>query len=233
MVGFMGVALTVAAQTPSTPSIDLVWEADTYVPAGYEGRALPTASTNVTVMAIAHQGSGQIVNNYDFRWEKDGKQIISASGVGANILHFKAGTPGVGHHITLALHDPSGKRIVSQSTNIIVRDPKVVFYKEESWGVDHSRAITNNLPLTQPETKLVAEPFYFLNTAITNRGLGYDWRLNGASVEANTENPRHFSLLLPDPLPEAAQATLELRLVNLSETLQKASHSILATYGQN
>src|SRR3989344_4032347 len=101
LLGFMGVALKVAAQSPtlSTPSVDLVWEANTYTPAGYEGRALPTTSTEVTVVALAHQSNGQIVTNYDFRWEKDDKQIISASGVGSNILRFRAGTPGVGHQI--------------------------------------------------------------------------------------------------------------------------------------
>lgn len=232
LVGFLGVALTVAAQSPA-PQIDLVWQAETYTPASYEGRALPTTGSEVVVTGLAYGADGRVNNNYDWRWEKDGYQIHSASGLGKNVLRFRTGNPRTAHQIKVALHDSAGKRLAETSTTILVSEPRVMFYQEEAWGVDYSRALVGTLRLAQAETKILAEPFYFSRSAVANRGLGYDWRLNSESLVANTEDARRFSLLLPDPLPESAKATLELRIVNLAESLQKASHSLLATYGQD
>ena len=66
--------------------IDLIWEADSYVPPQFRGRALPSAGTHLRLEAIPYfvraNGSSVPPSDITFTWRRDGYVIQSASGRG-------------------------------------------------------------------------------------------------------------------------------------------------------
>src|SRR3989344_8291471 len=67
-------------------SVDLLWEADSYVPPFYRCRALPSSGSNVRVAALPHipnaSGTEISASELTYTWRKDNQILESFSGKG-------------------------------------------------------------------------------------------------------------------------------------------------------
>jgi hypothetical protein len=81
---------TVTKTIPLTSAnVDLIWEADSYTPPFYQGKALLSQYETVKVVAVPHLGKDSSTlspTNLIYTWEKDGRVIGNLSGYGKNTL---------------------------------------------------------------------------------------------------------------------------------------------------
>lgn len=209
----------IAAQTSG---IDLVWEAQTYVPPGYRGRTLPSPESLVRVVAITQ------IKNPIFYWRKDGLNIRSASGAGKNVLDYRAAANG-SNLIELTVALPDGSIGAAGAARIPIAAPKIVFYEVKDGRTDYRQTL-KNLNIVTEQTKIIAEPFYFSLADWLNKRLAFNWSANKQKIEPATEDPR-FLTLVTSADSGAGETMLDLKIINAEHPLQTTSAKLPVKFG--
>lgn len=204
------------AQT-GAPLIDLVWEADAYVPAEYQGKPLASPGVNIKVTALANQ------SNLEYWWGLDDYELPDYSGRGKNSFNFRATKAAGNTHLVRLIVKSGNQNVASQSLAIPVVSPILAFYEQEPLlGETFNRAVSGNFTLPKSEITFVAEPFFFNRDTVNN--LRYAWKLNGQPVSADGGNGRVITFTTPT---SGGQGTNEIKLLaeNPQSPLQYAQNS--------
>ena len=162
--GFIATAFN-PAYGATANTVDLLWEGETYVPTFYAGRPLPTAGNLVRVVAmpmVTQNGQRLRVERLIFQWVKDFNPIQSASGLGKNVLEYRADQGGGSSIVNVAVLTTQGERLAEDRVIITPTKPKVVLYRETPLtNPSRARGLAGVTPIGSTETTLVAEPFFF------------------------------------------------------------------------
>lgn len=222
----LAIGLTAMAQT--TPTVDLLWSANTYTPPFYSGHTVATANSQIRVIALVNW-PGKKSGDLNFSWQKAGQALSKSSGPGKDVLTFNSGNVGEKNQIALIVSDGSGTRI-QQTVNIAVTNPAISFYQNDPLlGVNYGRAIGDTLTLTQPEINLLAEPYFFTLSDVQNKKLTYDWQLDGKKVVPDASDNRFITFAAPSGTK--GENTITLALKNLSNVFQDASDQFGIQFG--
>ena len=111
-------------------AVDLIWEGETYTPAFYAGRPLPSAGNLVRVAALPYavkNGRRLSSNQLIFNWIKDQNPIQSASGRGKDVLEYRAETNGAPSVVRVEVSTVSGERLAEARVPIPTIKPKLIF----------------------------------------------------------------------------------------------------------
>lgn len=216
----------VLAQTTNLPAqagtVDLLWSADTYTPPFYRGRALPTAHSQVTVVAMPNFGA---VENLNFTWTKDGRNIGSASGRGKNVLVYTSDAAGVANDIRVSVDDTDAQLVLP------VVAPRLVIYESDALqGINYEQSVDANYNLVAPEATFLAEPYYFSRASVEDNRVEFDWRLNGKKVITDLSDQRLATFAAPEE--GSGENTITIGAKNLANTLQLASAKFLIKFNQ-
>ncbi len=214
-------------------TVDLIWEGETYTPTFYAGRPLPTTGNLVRVVAVpsvAVAGQTLAVSQLVFRWIKDFTPIQSASGVGKNVLEYRANQNGAASSVSVEISTEQGDKLAEARVIINSGKPKVVLYGIQPLAnPDRTLALTGITPINTSETTLLAQPFYFSRLDFSNRNLTYDWRVNGTSAPAQQEDARFFTVAAGGG--GEGQAPLMVTIKNAGVPPQTASRTINLGFG--
>lgn len=212
--------------------LNLLWEAGSYTPPFYRGKALHSPKGIIKVVAMADVvGNGGFrlsKNSLDYKWSRDGKILESLSGVGKNTFTIKPFviTPGfttIGLKIT-----EKGKKttLATKSIRVIESSPKIIFYEDHPLlGISFNKALQKTFFLDKEELKIKAFPYFFSKEDVD--ALNYQWRINGKKVTGNKDN------LLVRVTEEKGVSSISLQINNILKTLQFASASFFIEFGNN
>lgn len=173
----------------------LTWEAQTYTPPGYRGRALPTSGALVRVYAFPEifVSAAQTVNpdNLIYEWKLDDTDERDQSGRGEKSFSFRvANGKGVTHRVSVIVTSEDKSASTFAKVDIRVEDPLILFYEDKTLeGPRYERASAQFSVAGGEEIRLRAEPFFFLAGSVDV--LSYQWRVNGRVV-GDTSKPRQF-----------------------------------------
>lgn len=176
--------------------LSLPWFAETYTPKWYAGKALPVASSVVSVVAVPQiilNGRALSPQELIYSWDLDDEEGV-VSGIGKEVLRVKmSDLPKTSHHVKVTIED-TGKRIKKEGEIFLVASaPKVVIYPSSPLGGGEWRAAA--AVFTASVDKLldfVAEPFFF--SAASKKNLSYGWDVAGAEVFGSPQNPHILTL---------------------------------------
>lgn len=174
------------AQTPSSNSVDLIWEGETSVPPFYAGRPLPTAGNLARVVAVPHifQGGRRVgASGLTFQWVKDGNPIQSASGKGKEVLEYTVDRGGAPSVVSLEILNDRKDRLAENRITITPARPKIVLQVPQ---------------LLTTETTIFAQLFFFSPIELANRRVSFNWRINGENVGTQQENSQLFTVAPPE-----------------------------------
>ena len=211
-----------ASSTPNSQAAasdwTLTWSSDSYVPPGYEGKALPARGGLIKVHALPVK---KLTTNPDFlyyRWLLDGKLVYSAQGQGKSTLSFRATKwGGDSYEVACQILDSQDNVLWRSSLAIRVASPQVLLKLEDS-----SYALKNSLlAKTGENLTLIALPFFF--RAADLAGLSFSWQLDSATLASPDEkNPDQLTIKIPAAaLPESVFKTLSLAVKNKLDQLQQ------------
>lgn len=173
-------------------SVDIITEARTYVPSFYRGRALPSADSNVRVIAIPHTMDGTAPKNLTYRWEQNGSVLFGGAIYGKQSAELTVSRY-YGGYVSVTIIDAEGKSIARKNITLDATSPELHFYEENPLRGLSERALTESFTLIGDETTVHGEAF-FLNTDIGRTITTYDWTINSAPAENGNPDPHIITL---------------------------------------
>lgn len=214
--------------------VNLLWEADSFVPPFYKGKALPASDTGITIVAIPEfvtsSGNKLKAENLIFMWEKDGKALGSLSGRGKDTL--KTVGPKISRTSRIAVEVSSvegsldGKGVVFVSAV----SPKIVFYENHNiFGIRYERAIGSETTLFNEEIKITAQPYFFSSNNRVVPSSNYEWRVDASLVESAPGDKS--SIVLRQVGEGEGIANISLSIENTDKILQFAKKSFSMLFG--
>lgn len=188
--------ITIVVQTPTGKQIvkniifrpaevDLIWEADTYVPEDYRGASLPSFNSNVTISAIPNLRAGSVgikPQNIIFEWKKDYKNMVRDSGLGKDSFTFNLDRGST--QIELTARSVEFGIIATNKVIINPIEPEILIYPVQPLLGKLKEAVGNFIAVGPEVSGFQVEPYYTPNNLIKNRLIRYDW--------SNNTNPTPF-----------------------------------------
>lgn len=212
--------------------LDFLWEAMTFVPAGYKGKALPTAGATVRISAIPYLFKDEkklAPESLIYEWSLDFKRKINDSGAGKDSFVFSLDN-NKNHTVVLKISDRLETIGFEKGFSISGDDtpPEILLYEEHPLeGPIYRRALSNEINLRAGDLALRAEPFYFSLENIAN--LSYEWKMNNKPLAAG-ENSRVLNLLAP--AEDGGRATIEINIKHPDKFLQFADAALNIVFGE-
>ena len=191
------------SSTIRVSALALVWSADTSIPPWYDGKALASPGSTVTVVAIPEiviAGKTVDPKNLVYQWGLgDEKQY--ASGVGKQSIQIQTSqTPQTSHWVRVTVED-IGRTVKKEGAVFITnRDPSISLYRFSSAGGTEYRSAQAITQIAKGEAlTLIAEPYYVPDK---KTDILYRWDIGGLRVEGSPENP-HILTIQTEALPAA------------------------------
>jgi hypothetical protein len=212
--------------------VDLLWQADTYTPPFYKGKALHSNQDPVLVEAepffVDSKGTRSNPANLIYRWKEDGQVNAALSGFGKKTFRI---TPSIipkpiNVEVEVMSSDDTYHSIAS--INIPNSSPEVVFYENKPlYVIDFTRSFNDgDFNIAGSESKVVATPYFFSNEQKDLGQLSSSWRLNNAPIN----EPGNEVILRKPENGGGVRSLISLNIKNLERFMQTADGSFYATF---
>lgn len=215
--------------TLTPANVDLVWEANSYVPPFYKGKALHARQGSLKVVAMPEfvkNGVRVPPANLVYKWSNGVEVYESRSGYGKNTLLLNGSVLGREDEIEVLVTDPGSGLVAENFLTISPSDPEIIFYEDNPYyGHNFDLGIRNSFDLKEEEVELIVAPYFFTKENAVN--FKYSWRLNGRAV-SELEGSR--SAIFKKPEGKSGQSNLSLNIENLNRILQQASAGLVINF---
>jgi hypothetical protein len=210
--------------------IDLLWQAHTYTPPLYKGKARPTAESLLKIVAIPNfvneKGGRLEPGSLVYVWEQDGVVLGRLSGLGRDSVVVRAPlTSRTGTSISVTVTSFEKDISMQKSISLRTEEASVGFYEKHPLeGILYARSLGDNFVLSEKEVTLRAEPFGFSLDDIQDGELKYSWKANRENVSSSPENVQE--IVLRQESEDGGAADISLSIENLGKLLQLAQNTI-------
>lgn len=213
-------------------ALTILWQANTYTPPFYRGKALLTPQASVRVVAIPDSSSGSNAlsgGNFAYVWQKDGSTVTNASGYGKNLFSFLGPKPYDKISVSVLASSVDDAVKSEKRINVPVTQPFILFYESTPLlGVWYNRPMSSSFTLAKKEFTLSAEPYFFSNEDSDAPILKYDWTLNGGQIQ-NYGN----TITLRNDTGQEGNSTVSLNMSGIKKIFQTASQSLRVQFTSN
>lgn len=222
-------------ETTIRPSdADVLWEADTYTPPFYKGKALPTSQSSVKIIAMPQfmeRGARINPKNLIYKWKKGYSYGENDSGTGKNFFSYTAGYASNADGITMTISNLSGTLSVKKTIDIPVYEPKIVFYEKKPLeNVRYEHALSEHLNLKEKEVILSAVPYFFSFSTpnVSYSNMDFVWQMDGKTLVPLPD--RKFEFVFRKPEKGRGQANIQLKVTNNDRNLQSKLENLTLSY---
>ena len=217
------------AFTLNPAGVDLVWEANSYVPPFYRGKALHPRQGNLKIVAMPEfikNGEKIAPEKLVYKWSNGLDVYKSQSGYGKKVVVLSGSLLGRSENIKVLVTDPVNNLVAQGFIDITPVDSEVVFYENNPYyGHIFDSAISDTFNLNAEEVQILVAPYYF--TKENAGGLKYEWRLNNQTIP-NLSGSR--TAIFKKPEEEAGQSVISLQVENTNRILQQADSSLIMNF---
>ncbi|MDQ5911883.1 MAG: hypothetical protein QG568_96 [Patescibacteria group bacterium] len=204
--------------------VDILWQANTYTPPFYKGKALFTPESNVTFIALPNiiiGGKRVDPSEVVYNWKVDRTVDGENSGFGKSSYDFTGDIilkPTLVQAEVYAASNPAFKGMNGFQISHIF--PQALMYEDSPvYGILFNKALRNQYTAKSDEVELSLIPFFF-STDGKNAGVTYKWNLNTAAL-AIPEYQNSAIFRRKDDKKGSASVTVTIG--NPSKILQKAT----------
>ncbi len=214
--------------------VDFLISADTYTPPFYKGGSVMTPKSKVKIVAMPQvfTTAGEPIKpeSLIYKWTKDGKTMSEASGYGKNILNFLTDELSESTTFSLEISSLSGEIKAVKSIKINTDKPQVIIYQNKPLiGIQYQKSEGGLLNLTENETTLTAEPFFFSNSDISQGNLGFSWFMNNKLIN---QNANENSITIRKNLGQTGETVINLQINNSNNVFSKAQNTLRIKWGE-
>lgn len=221
-----------ASVTLIPTAIDLLWEADSYTPPFYAGRAIPTSGSKIHVVAMPHfmRADGSIIptSSLDFTWKVNGATLSSQSGMGANSTIIPAAILYGSDTITVDVSTEDGSQGGEASVVVPTVAPQLELYIDNPlFGVMYHRALGSSGNTGDSETSFTAVPYFIAAPFAQSSTLAYTWTIDGATMTTDPNDPNEFTARAKAP----GSAQIGVSIAKPSDPFVSADGSWTVSFG--
>ncbi len=175
--------ITYSASAVIRPAeVSLLWQAESYTPPFYKGKALMPYQGTVLVAAIPSFTRGASVMSSAsliYTWKEGDDVIGDSSGKGKSVFAFRGEVPMRTKTISVRVESPDHTMIAESSVDIVPVAPRLLFYEDHPrYGLLLGKALVGHFFLEADETRISALPYYFETRVRSNQDITYDWQMN-------------------------------------------------------
>src|SRR3989338_6831816 len=206
----------------------LLFEAtDSYLPPFYKGKALPTADSEIKVVAMPEIKIGSALaspKTLTYEWKKDYSNSPGDSGYGRIFLIYSNDYLDEASNISVVASTIDGKYSSGGNINIGSYQPQIAFYKKDSaLGTLWEKALPNPYRISGEET-VVAAPYFISPRDIRRPELVFKWFINNLMLPVKNYEKN----LIPIRAQGGASGVSKLRLEieNRDKIFESASREI-------
>ncbi|KKQ77630.1 MAG: hypothetical protein UT00_C0008G0002 [Parcubacteria group bacterium GW2011_GWA1_38_7] len=215
--------------TLNPASVNLVWEANSFVPPFYKGKALHPRQGGLKVVAMPEfvkGGKRVLPQNLIYQWSNGINVYQDQSGYGKSVIILNGSLLGRVENIEVLITDPVNNLVAQGFIDISPTDPEIVFYENSPYyGHLFDLAIENPFTLKSEEVQILVAPYYFSKDG--GSSLIYKWRLNGQTIP-DLSGSR--TAVFRKPEDEKGQSVVSLQIENTSRVLQQADGSLIMNF---
>jgi hypothetical protein len=213
--------------------VGLLWEADTYTPPFYQGKALHSYNGSFKVIALpelyASNGTKIDPKELIYTWKKNNEVQGSASGYGRNtFIGSQTSYLREGEDISVEVSAPRENVVASNSILVVPTIPEILFYENSPlYGIMYEKTLRNNFKLTNEELSIVAEPMSFSVSTRNSPSLTYDWTINRSAL-STFKNKSEITLRRTND--QAGRANIEVVSQHQTRLLQGGKGLLTISY---
>jgi hypothetical protein len=212
--------------------VDVLWEAQTYTPPFYKGKALPTYKSMVRLTAIPRfNATSSDPKDYYYKWTYN--RIMGAGeALGKNSITIPVGYSGVSIPVSVDVSLPNTDWKGSKYSSIPVFEPSLLLYEVlPLLGVNNAHALSGSGSVTSSSTEVVlrAVPYFFSIDNLTDGSTDYAWSLDRTKTSAS-DDPLTLTILKSGTQTESHTASLTMR--NTKRILQSGKADSMVVFRQ-
>lgn len=218
----------------SIGEVNLVWQARTYTPEFYEGKALFSDEASLIIAAIPNfldtQKRPIPADTLIYTWKANNTILDSKSGYGKNVLIYFGAFLGGKENIEVEVSNQD-KSIRAISKLILEpSNPSLLIYENHPlYGILYNRAIGGEFNLRDREVSLTAAPYFFSTDGNYSNNIFFNWKIN--NTPANTTNGN--TITLRQDSEESGKSLINLEASHLTKKFQLAKKDFLLNFGNN
>lgn len=222
-----------AIKTFRPADVSLLWEADTYAPAFYRGKALPASEAGIQVTALPSivDDNGRLVptSQLVYRWRVDGKTKENESGYGRNTITIEGAKVYETQPVEVEVSTLDRAIVAQTAVSIASVKPEIIFYENRPLeGVAYDTALSGTFTMRGEEMILRAEPYFFSHSEPVNTL----WMMNGQKINPaqNESGWQEVILRKPEEI-EGGASRIALDVNASNRFLQFGSAGLLVQFG--
>jgi hypothetical protein len=213
-------------------TVDLIWEARSFVPPFYKGKALLPYQGELDVQAMPAL-SGSTVSNPKtllYTWKSNNEVIGGASGYGKDTLSITLNgiviQPMV---ISVVVTDTTNSVVASNQVVITPMNPQITFYADSPlYGRLYNTALSTSYKIPEKELVLNAVPYYFSTNDNHQFAGDFIWNVNGSNVVTTNNGTERLLIRTPDGV--TGNSMISLQTTSSKKLLQSANNQISISY---
>ncbi len=198
--------------------VDLLWEAATYVPYFYRGKALASNRSAIKVTAFPF-GLKSADSKLIYEWTLNDAKQMDQSGPGKKSFNFIASRSG-DDIVEINVSTPDAGITGTNKLEIITGQPKISFYEEHPLeGPLYQKELGDALNINKPDFIIRAEPYFF---SLKNMlAASYEWTINDKTIPT-PQKPNLIRLTIPEKIKGYSTIKLSIQnQKNIFETAEK------------
>ena len=203
-------------------SVVLVYEANSYTPPFYKGKALFPLQGDAQIVAIPSviiDGRQIPRDELVYTWSVDDKVVQDASGYGQSVYFYNSDILSQNKFISVRVSARDSNAATEGEIFISPTSPEIVLYEKSSaFGVIERNLANITNTLFSRELELIASPFYMSAQENTDLNLEYDWKINGVSLDQGVNNQP--SVLFRNEEDKEGNARISVRVTEENHLLQ-------------
>ena len=222
------VTVTIDGSTHTIPirpaEVDLLWQASSYTPPFYKGKALHTNQDAITVVAepffVTRQGVRVNPTTLVYKWKQNGIIAEESSGYGRKIFTVRPSALSKPIDVEVEVTSTTGEYAAIGRTVITETTPKLLVYEDSPlYGIRSEHALNGKGFLfgDKSEATFVAIPLFFSAIRPSDPNLEYTWSQN--SVRTNQESSE---VVFRAPAEGGGTATVRASVKHKTKYLQGA-----------
>lgn len=220
--------------TMSSGGVDLIMEADGYVPPFFQGKMHLTYQNSYRIIAIPHladsSGKEYDPKNLVYQWTKDSKVIQDQSGYGKQVFTWDDEIVARQRIIGVKVFNRDGTTQAKKIITVEARSPYIGLYVDDPlYGTLLNKALSYQINIGRSrELSVLAIPFGFNKPSDGLGNLSFTWLLNSIKQDPLVQNQ---SITLRAPENSSGASDIKLTVTNNEELLQKSETNFTANFG--
>lgn len=217
-------------------AVDLIWQASSYVPPLYEGKALHSNQDPLVVVAepffLTSKGARLDPNTLTYTWSQNGKIVQGASGYGKRSFTVAQSVLSRDIDVDVTISSGSGEYRAAAHTTISEHTPELLVYEDSPlYGVRTAQALNRSTFSlgSKPETAFAAVPLYFSRgTSGVDNVTTYQWAQNGVPT-----SQKGRSIIFRTPDGAAGTSAISVEAKSSASIMQAATAAFTINFAQN